>query len=330
MASGVSVYFAAGGRLRKYLAFALKLGITGVVLYVILSHISLGDMLRRGRQISLFTICAVFVLLAGHVVVSALRWRVVLDCLGAKVSWTTVLSGTLIERFINQALPSTVSGDAGRVMSIRRQGLPLPVSVLSVVFDRALALGGIVLAVAIGLPLALRLFSDHRLQDALLGIVGVSGLGVAALLIIPAAFLARMAQVKGFRRLARLVTTTQSLFTFRRFIVIGFGSSLLVQLFLVVAFQLIARDLGAPLSFPEAFAAVPAMTLVSLIPLTLAGWGAREGMSVLLLAFFGISAENALATSIIYGLMTLAVSCLGAILWLVMETLRPATPIETI
>jgi glycosyltransferase 2 family protein len=314
----------------KPLAFLLKLCVTGTVLYLILSHVSLKDVLLRSREISLATIIIAILLLSAHVVISAIRWRVVLECLGVNASWVTVFSGTLLERFLNQALPSTVSGDAGRVLSVKRQGWPLPVSLLSVVIDRGLALGGIVLAVAIGLPLAIHFFPDYRLRDALVGVVAVCGLGTIVLLGLPAAVLAYLSNVKGFRRLSKLVTKTRSLLMSWKFTAIGFGTSLLAQLLLVFVFQLIAHDLGATLSFTEAFAAVPAMTLVALIPLTLAGWGARESLAVIMLGFFGISAENALATSILYGLLTLFVSCAGAIIWLVLElAFQPRTAPES-
>ncbi len=306
-------------RFKKISAFVLKFGITFGILYLIFSKVKLNGFASKMLDISPAVGAGVIVLLGGHVILSAMRWRMVIGCLGKKVGWRAVISATLFERFINQAIPSTVSGDAGRVIVLKRQGLTMSVSVLSVIFDRALAIGGIVIAVAFGLPLVFRLFPDPALQHALIGIVGVSIVAVGVVLLMPGALLDRIAQVKGLRHVATLVKTTQTLFAIPRFSLIGFGTSFAAQIFLVAAFQLIAVDLGAALSFTAAFAVVPAMTLISLIPVTLAGWGVRESVAVMLLPYVGVSAENALAISILYGLLTLAIACAGGIFWLVMQ-----------
>ena len=57
--------------------------------------------------------------------------------------------------------------------------------------------------------------------------------------------------------------------------------------------------------------------LISRLPVSLGGWGVREGTLVLGFAPFGISREVALAASITYGLTELAAAIIGGIIWVV-------------
>ncbi len=311
------------GQFLKFLVFTLKLSVSIALLYVIFSKIEFGATLNRLHEISAPTVLCVLFLLAGHVLGSALRWRVVLDCLGAQISWRSTLDGTLLERLINQAVPSTIGGDALRMMVAMRQEIPASRAFLSVLFDRALAGGGIVLAVVLGLPFAFNLFSDQSLLNALVTVAGISFLAVAAILFFPSAALKWMAEYGWLKHISALIRMTQDLFAKPRFIMIGFGFSLIVQLFLVLAFQLIAHDLDATLPLTASFVVVPVISLISLVPLTLAGWGVRESAAVFLLAKVGVSAETALAVSILYGLLTLLSACFGGAYWIVTKYLRP-------
>ncbi len=51
------------------------------------------------------------------------------------------------------------------------------------------------------------------------------------------------------------------------------------------------------------------------IPISIAGWGIREGVMVSAFGFFGVLPEQALALSILYGLLLLGVSLPGVIIW---------------
>ncbi len=61
---------------------------------------------------------------------------------------------------------------------------------------------------------------------------------------------------------------------------------------------------------------VPISTLLIALPISVAGWGVREGVMVIGLGYAGVLPEEALAISIGYGLCMLLISLPGLILWL--------------
>jgi uncharacterized protein (TIRG00374 family) len=89
-----------------------------------------------------------------------------------------------------------------------------------------------------------------------------------------------------------------------------------------VGVALLGTGLGLDIDPLFFVAAMPLVAFVSSLPITVGGWGVREGMMVLGLGVFGVKAESALALSVVYGIAGVLVSCFfGAIallLWYMM------------
>jgi hypothetical protein len=69
----------------------------------------------------------------------------------------------------------------------------------------------------------------------------------------------------------------------------------------VVMMAALAYGLGMGVNFGAFMVLVPPAVLASLVPLSFAGWGVREGAMVALLGSIGIVPEEALALSVAYG-----------------------------
>jgi uncharacterized membrane protein YbhN (UPF0104 family) len=64
------------------------------------------------------------------------------------------------------------------------------------------------------------------------------------------------------------------------------------------------------------FVIVPPAILLTVIPISLAGWGIREGVMVTLFAMIGADKAAVLALSILYGLTLIIVSLPGFVMYL--------------
>ena len=89
-----------------------------------------------------------------------------------------------------------------------------------------------------------------------------------------------------------------------------------VQVLLVTTVYFCARGMSIPLGLGTALLLVPAIMLVSVIPISVAGWGVREGAMVVGLSLVGIGAPQALAISVAFGLLNIVVGLPGGSLWL--------------
>ena len=65
---------------------------------------------------------------------------------------------------------------------------------------------------------------------------------------------------------------------------------------------------------------VPITNLLMALPISIAGWGVREGVMIAGLGYLNVSAEAAFALSILYGLLMLVVSLPGLVDWIWRKT----------
>jgi uncharacterized membrane protein YbhN (UPF0104 family) len=86
-----------------------------------------------------------------------------------------------------------------------------------------------------------------------------------------------------------------------------------VQLTGSVGFFIWAQALGSPVGLAEVTWARACYTLVLLLPITFAGLGAREGVLILLLRPYGVTAADAVALSFIQLGGTFILALLGGI-----------------
>ena len=77
--------------------------------------------------------------------------------------------------------------------------------------------------------------------------------------------------------------------------------SLLSNLNFALGAYLLAGALGVPATLWDMLAVMPAVTLAATLPVSLGGWGVREGALVLLLGHCGVPASQALALSLTFG-----------------------------
>ncbi len=85
----------------------------------------------------------------------------------------------------------------------------------------------------------------------------------------------------------------------------------------------LASGLGVALTLPEALALVPAVMLMTVFPVSVAGWGVREGAMVVMLSFAGVTPEVGLAISLLFGLLLIVSALPGLAFWLA-GRVRPA------
>jgi len=92
--------------------------------------------------------------------------------------------------------------------------------------------------------------------------------------------------------------------------------SLAIHLISVATILTIARGLHIDLDIKAGVTLFPPVLLILAMPITVAGWGLREGAMAVALGQVHIPLPDALAISIAYGLLQILVSLPGWLLWL--------------
>ena len=92
--------------------------------------------------------------------------------------------------------------------------------------------------------------------------------------------------------------------------------SMAVHLALIVAFVQIAKGLNLRFDLMQGLALLPPVFFAMLLPISVNGWGVREGASIVFLGFAGLSAEDSVIASVLFGLNGVGIGLLGGVVWL--------------
>jgi hypothetical protein len=272
------------------------------------------------HTLTLGPLALVGIALAVQLVLSAWRWKALIDHFGpVKVSTIDLCWFLGASHFYGEVLPSTIGADAVRAAMLGRLTGLAPATV-SVILDRITGLTMLLCMIIILLPVLWWRVDQKSavLALALLGFGGVAAIGTLLLLsrqAMPSWIPGPVALIPDIAGRLRDALFGRSL----RLKVLGYG--LLVQLLSVVLFFVLSRAFGSLLSFLDCLLLLPPALLLSALPVSLSGWGVREGALVGAFALVGAQPAEVVAISILYGLTSPAIGVAYAVLSLVRRSL---------
>ncbi|PIL21445.1 hypothetical protein P775_04605 [Puniceibacterium antarcticum] len=240
------------------------------------------------------------VMLSLQTLLSALRWKVTAKALGQRFTVWQAVREYYLAQFINQSLPGGMVGDAGRAVRARHQAGLLRAS-QGVVFERLS--GQVVVFAVMTVTFAVTALAPGGLNWPVWVrsfIVPLIIVGMTAPLVF---WLGGMLPGPQRRALDNLWDALhRSLLAPKVLgwqVLLGLGTTACT----LSAFAFCARATGTELSLVELLGIVPLILFTMLIPISVSGWGLREGAAAALFPLAGESASDGLAASIAFGLV---------------------------
>jgi len=307
-----------GATFKRTLFWSIKLFVSAALVVYLVSKIGAGNAFEKALAIPVTHLAGAFFLLLLQAVLGGIRWRFVVIALGAKLTASKAVLITFISLFFNQFLPASVGADIVRVWQSNKAGLAVPTGITSVFLER---FGNLLCVVGMTIG-AIPIWTKHFYGDSARS--AFIGTGVAAvLLLITVMNLDRLPsnwrRWGVFRWLATLATDSRSLFLHPLYASMLFATAIAGQLALVGAAYVLAQGLGLNLRPIDFLATIPAVALLSSLPISIAGWGVRELAMVSVLGLLAVPAESALALSLVLALAGIAVSLPGGLVWLTLR-----------
>lgn len=300
----------------RLLSFAVKAAVSAVLLWLLARTVDLEAVARQIAGADPLLLIVALVLAGAVLPMAAIRWQLVTRSIDAEVTPGDALSITAIGWFFNQTLPSTIGGDAVRIFLAWRTGISKTGAIHGIVLDRLMGLFVVLLLATFFLP-PLLAGLDAAFQRWFLIAFVVAGYGGYITLFAIASDVAAPLDRFGVGRLARALSrdARASLVSLSPGAVI-FALSVVLQIVQIASVYVIGAALGLGVSFFAIMAAVPAVLLISSLPVSLAGWGVREQSMVLALGAMGVAASDALAVSVLFGISWIVIGLPGALIWL--------------
>ncbi|WP_187298162.1 lysylphosphatidylglycerol synthase transmembrane domain-containing protein [Jannaschia donghaensis] len=268
----------------------LRLAVPAIVIGLLLWAFGSGDIGTRLTRADPLWVGVALACLWGQTILMALRWRLVARCLGLRFGAGWAIREYLTGQVVNLTLPGGVLGDASRAVR-SRDGTGWKPAAQAVVIERVAGQVGLLVVGLAGAVWGLAAPGAFDWPPGLL-----RGLIFAVLLGIGLA-----AGIFAAARRGRIADLLRRCLPTRRIAGAQVALSLGAALLNVAAFAACARATGTALGPQATLLLVPLILTAMLIPLSVAGWGWREGAAALLFPIAGATAQAGIAAGIVFG-----------------------------
>jgi uncharacterized membrane protein YbhN (UPF0104 family) len=271
-----------------------------VVLALLVWRFGAGPFADAWRVTTWASIAAALLLTLGATLANAWRWRVVSGALGVPLTPGESVTAYYRSQFLNSVLPGGILGDAHRGTRHGRDAGDLGAGLRATVWDRVA--GQVVQAVLVMVALVVLPTPLQHYAPAAVVAVGV---------------VAAVAWWLGRRRglLAFIGTDLRVLLrpaVSGRLALASCGSTAAYVTIFVVALRSVDVEVGAALVVPLALTVL----VGSAVPLNVAGWGPREGVTAAVFALAGLPSADGLTVSVVFGVLSAVATAPGVVVLL--------------
>jgi uncharacterized membrane protein YbhN (UPF0104 family) len=245
-----------------------------------------------------------------------LRWCEISAECGAPLAIKQATRFNLIGTFFNQTLPSAIGGDAVRLWLVARGGAGWRAATYSIFVDRAIGLIALAILIVASLPWSYNLIRDPDGRSALLFVdfaALASGVGFLVLGRLPWPWLKRWWGTHHLHACA--VITNRVIFSSKRGPTVAV-LSILVHVLAVVIAWCVVQSIAAPVVFGQVFQLVPPVMLITMLPISIAGWGVREATLGLAFGYAGLATSEGVNVSLLFGAVSFIVGAFGGLVWI--------------
>ena len=316
--------------MRRILLSTVKILISAALLYFSLRKINLGELVSRIDVSSLGWIGLAIAVTFLQIFLGVLRWRQISAECGAPLDTKQAMRFNVIGTFFNQTLPSSIGGDAVRLWLVARNGAGWRAATYSIFVDRAIGLIALAIIIVASLPWSYNLITDPHGRSALLLIdlaALAGGLGFLVLGVLPWPWLKHWWATHHVHACA--VIANRVIFSRDRGPRIAV-LSVLVHVLAVVIAWCVVQSIAAPVLFGQIFQLVPPVMLITMLPISIAGWGVREATMGLAFGYAGLVANEGVNVSLLFGAVSFLVGIVGGLVWILSpeKAAKGAKPIE--
>ncbi len=301
--------------MQQFIKNIIKLFITIIIFYLLSQHVDFKQLFAILVNSNLILISTAILLQIINTSLTAYRWLDISKALMFKEKNSFYFKSYFKGTFFNQVLPSTIGGDAIRIFDLVVKGYSKKKSFYNVFVDRAIGLVSMLIMSLIVSILFYGIFATNFTNFIIL----VATLGILCFLLLfiinRIEFLAKMVFMSLFYKLS---ANLNSLYKNKKLLLKHITISIVIHFLSIIVIYILALSVFTiSLDFKFFLIAMPVVFLLSIIPISLAGWGIREGVMVGIFILVGLDKTKIMATSILYGILLIISSLPGAYFYLI-------------
>ena len=291
----------------------VKTAVTGILLIVMFRVVDTERLISVIKGINALYLAPALAFQFLSTIISSYRWNLIMKTLDFREDFSFYFKSYFKGTFFNQALPSSIGGDAVRIIELGGLGYSKKEAFYGIFIDRIVGLLGLLI-----LNITANFSYDALLPSWLYHLINITCTGsitgfIVLVMLRKMKFMARIRFLDLFYELSRRFRTVYSDIPN---ITKQLALSVVIHLFSILSIYTLALSLGLEYDLGVYLVIVPPVFLFTLIPVSLAGWGVREGAMVGIFLLIGAPKEAVLSISILYGLIVIIHSLPGMIFWM--------------
>jgi uncharacterized protein (TIRG00374 family) len=310
-------------RLRSVLSTILRVLISALLLWFVVSRVGIETLVRNLLSLDAVTLIIAIAMSILGVGLSAWKWRVLLAVKGISLSLVAAWTYYYIGQFFNAFLPSIIGGDSARMYYLYTDTNDGSASVSSVVIERIAGLYSIFCIVFVALLIGYELVPGNLANAVLLG----CGAGIV---LTPAVVLTEQLRplleksvfrVEKFDVGSRLEKLYGAVYEYRQAktaLGIALTLSIVFRFLLIGSNYVVAVGLGIDLPLVYFFVFIPLVEFLLFMPISIQGFGVREGAYLYLFSAVGVADGLALTFGVVMQLILRVINNLiGGVVYMI-------------
>lgn len=293
--------------------FIAKTAVTAILLTVIFKVVHIDRLIAVIKDINSLYLAPALIFQFLSTIISSYRWNLIMKTLEFNEKFGFYFKSYFKGTFFNQALPSSIGGDAVRIIELGGLGYSKKEAFYGIFIDRIVGLLGLLI-----LNITANFSYDALLPLWLYHLINITCAGSIAgfIILVMIRKMKFMAKVRFLDLFYDLSKRFRTVYSDIPNITKQLALSVVIHLFSILSIYTLALSLGLEYDLGVYLVIVPPVFLFTLIPVSLAGWGVREGAMVGIFLLIGAPKEAVLSISILYGLIVIIHSLPGMFFWM--------------
>jgi len=251
------------------------------------------------------------VLIGIHLFLVAIRWRSVINICGKIVPVYTILSITMAGHFFRSLLPLSIGGDIARAVFCQQIGFSKTMAFVSIIFDRTLgliSLAGIVVVVS----LTSESTSSIAIYGATLTLL-LLGLIASALIFSESNVMRNFGFFSAFKSNLKEIALSFKIKIYSKSSLNAMTYSIMANISIVLSMFFLTVSINCDISLIQSLIYFPIVLLMTLLPVSVGGWGVREVVMIYIFSLLSLPRAEAVFISVAFGIILSAYGFLGGI-----------------
>jgi uncharacterized membrane protein YbhN (UPF0104 family) len=308
--------------MRKAAIFSIKFIFSVGLLYLALGKVDFPALIARLDSRSLKWLSLAIAVIFLQLFIGALRWREISRFCEAPLSTIQATRFAVIGAFFNQTLPSSIGGDAVRLVLVSRAGAGWRAAGYSVFIDRAVGLIALATIVVVSLPWSYQLIQNVDGRTTVTAIDALAlGAGVGFLLFSKLTW-PRLKTWRVTRHVYACSVIANRILFDRKTVPSVAGLTFIIHALTVATVWCVAQSISLPVSYATLFLLIPPVLLISMLPISIAGWGVRETAMMVAFGYAGLPESDGVNVSLLFGAATFVAGAAGGVIWLLSSEKR--------